>query len=219
MWTLLVSCHSDFNSHAWPVLWGSKSKRSAYLSQLFTCTTSTPLLEEPVCCLSCCLRCGPVVGALCSPLPPTAASSNPCHTSNSPERICMLGRYLPLIGQVKAPCLGALLPMATVLRDSQGEDELLHYTSPFSGSNSSYCIFFFFFISSFFFSCRVRRGVRLSGGPHWDSFVPFNTHFGLPPSLPFVVLFFFHWVLWATLVRLLSWTWSPKSCVFEVSDE
>lgn len=105
--------------------------------------------------------------------PPPLQLSNPFLTKSSPERICIVGRYLSLIGQVKAVGLRAPLPMATVLRDSQGEDKLLHYTSPFSVSNSSHCIVIFFplLLSSFVFSLW-ERGVGPTGGPHLQIALP-----------------------------------------------
>lgn len=117
----------------------SKSTQGAYLSNCLP----PPLQEKPVCRLSVPSEVW-LSGwtSLLSP-PPPRPPSNPCHTRNSPETICIQGWYWPLIGQVKAACLRVPLPMATVLRDSEGEDKLLHYTSPFSVSNSSHCIVFF----------------------------------------------------------------------------
>lgn len=67
MWTLLLNCYTDFNHHACPYC----TVKVWIPVQLFTYTSSSPppLQEEPVYRLSCCLRCGPLVGPICFPLP------------------------------------------------------------------------------------------------------------------------------------------------------
>lgn len=166
-----------FNSPAWPTLRGSKSLSGAYLANCLT--APPPAQEKPVyrlCCSEAWLS-----GWTSSrsplpftPLPPGRCCPTPCHTRSSPEGICILGRYWPLIGQVWAAGLRAPLPMAATLRDSQGEDKLLYDTSPFSAPNSSHCIVFSFFNPSssssscslvLFSHCEKEVWVP-TGGPH-----------------------------------------------------
>lgn len=80
---------------------------------------------------------------------------------------------------------------------------------------------FLLLLSSFVFvAVRTKCGAGQWSTPS-DSFVPLWMHLGLTPVSTLVVCFSldFHWLLRSTLVRLLSWTLSPESCFFEVSDE
>lgn len=131
-WSLLVSLHTDFNHPGW-IAW-SKSKVNSYLSNYLLTPTALlpPPQEKLVCRLFVPFKVWPHWSDLSAlPSPAAVPIQSPGSSWTHLKVFACGGRFRSLIGQVKALCLRAPLPMATALRDSQGEDKLLHYTSPF----------------------------------------------------------------------------------------
>lgn len=171
---------------AWPTLRGSKSRQGAYLPTVYRHLLLRWRNPSVVFAAAAAPRRGSVVGPLLA-LPSLSFPSLPLpHQPLSHEKLTW--RHLHTGPILAADWPGASRPASGLpyqwrprLRDSQGEDKLLHDTSPFSAPNSSHCIVFSFFfltlhllllllrLSSFVVSLW-ERGV----GPDWWS-TPFRT--------------------------------------------
>lgn len=151
------------------IVW-SKSKVGAYLSKCLL-TPPPPLQEKPVYRLSCCLRCGPLVGPLCSPLP-----------RRSPVQ-SLPALKLTWIDLHKGPIPIAHWPGESILPQGsptngdsavwligRGQVASLHFSFFCFKQQPLHCLLFFFFLASSFVAVRKRCVAGQWSAPS-DSFV------------------------------------------------
>lgn len=151
--TLSPRCHSSFYWPCWPTLHGSKSTQGTNLPDCLP--PSPPAQEKPVCRLCCCRRLlrgvalwSDLFSLSLPPLPPPMPSYPLSHEKLTWRH---LHTQRPILAAdwpgVSGPASGLPHQWRQRLRDSQGEDKLLHDTSPFSAPNSSHCVVFSFFLN------------------------------------------------------------------------
>lgn len=141
------------------------------------------LQEKPVCRLSARLRCGSLVGPLCSPLPRWVPDQSP-----PLEELTWNDFHIGLILNADWPGEGALPQGSPTNGDTaawligRGQVAPLHF-SFFSASNSSHCIVFFFFSPFYSFVLRLWERCGLN---QWST--PSHSFVTPPPNALWITL-------------------------------